>query len=99
MADLASWLSSINKACGALLAPLEDDYGVEKVEDLLLLDPDDVKALTDTLRMSGRGSSRHMFSFPHGTCGEFCLARLNLGTGTGMGTGTADVYIGVYRQR
>jgi hypothetical protein len=50
MGDLAAWLGAIHKTCTELLGPLDDDYGVDTVEDMLLLDSDDVKALTDTLK-------------------------------------------------
>ena len=41
--DLAAWLGAVK--CGALLAPLDNLYGVDKVEELLDLDPEDVDAL------------------------------------------------------
>ena len=43
---LAEWLEGIS--CGGLLGGL-DDYGVETVGDLLLLDPPDIKALAGTI--------------------------------------------------
>ena len=41
--DLAAWLGAVK--CGALLAPLKNQYGIDKVEELLDLDPEDVDAL------------------------------------------------------
>ena len=43
---LGEWLEGIS--CGGLLGGL-DDYGVETVGDLLLLDPPDIKALAGTM--------------------------------------------------
>ena len=47
MASLGEWLERIK--CSALLDQL-DDYGVETTEDLLLLDPPDVKNLAGLLK-------------------------------------------------
>jgi hypothetical protein len=43
MGDLASWLGDVHKTCVALLGPLDDEYGVEEVDDLLNLDPEDIE--------------------------------------------------------
>jgi serine/threonine protein kinase len=50
MSDLAAWLSAVHKGCAALSGPLEDDYGVEEAEDLLVLTPEEVEALVSTLK-------------------------------------------------
>eukprot|EP01049_Picozoa_sp_SAG25_P013585 SAG25_NODE_2148_length_1894_cov_1.398886_1_plen_493_part_01 len=50
MGDLAAWLGAIHTTCAALVGPLDDDYGVETVEDLRLLEPEDIEALADTLK-------------------------------------------------
>eukprot|EP01047_Picozoa_sp_COSAG01_P077265 COSAG01_NODE_13854_length_1526_cov_5.946741_1_plen_317_part_01 len=52
MGDLAAWLSAIHKTCVELLAPLDDDYGVETVQDLLNLEPEDIDKLVDKLKRS-----------------------------------------------
>eukprot|EP01047_Picozoa_sp_COSAG01_P045471 COSAG01_NODE_4189_length_5250_cov_12.234735_6_plen_339_part_01 len=52
MGDLAAWLGAIHKTCGDLLAPLDDDYGVETVEDLLNLDAEDIDQLVALLKKS-----------------------------------------------
>eukprot|EP01047_Picozoa_sp_COSAG01_P074174 COSAG01_NODE_12311_length_1762_cov_1.805773_1_plen_315_part_01 len=52
MGDLAAWLGAIHKTCGALLTPLDNDYGVETVEDLLNLDAEDIDQLVTLLKKS-----------------------------------------------
>jgi hypothetical protein len=36
MGDLAAWLSAVHKTCVELLGPLEEEYGVDEVEGLLV---------------------------------------------------------------
>lgn len=50
MSDLATWLGSIHHTCADLVAPLDANYGVETVDDLLLLEPSDVTAIIETLK-------------------------------------------------
>jgi hypothetical protein len=50
MGDLEAWLGAIHKTCATLLRPLDDDYGVEEVQDLVHLKPEEVEALTSTLK-------------------------------------------------
>jgi hypothetical protein len=52
MGDLHAWLGAIHKTCVALLAPLDGDYGVETVEDLLNLEPEDIDRLVALLKRS-----------------------------------------------
>eukprot|EP01047_Picozoa_sp_COSAG01_P064649 COSAG01_NODE_8592_length_2725_cov_20.421173_1_plen_93_part_00 len=47
MGDHAAWLSAAHKSCVELLGPLDEEYGVDEVEGLLDLDPEDVDALVD----------------------------------------------------
>ena len=52
MGDLAAWLSAVHKTCVELLGPLDDDYGVETVQDLLNLEPEDIDKLVEKLKRS-----------------------------------------------
>jgi hypothetical protein len=52
MGDLAAWLSAVHKTCVEILGHLEEEYGVDEVEGLLDLDPEDVDALVDRLKKS-----------------------------------------------
>ena len=50
MSDLAAWLSAVK--CGALLGSLGAEYGVDTVDELLDLDPDDIDALCALVKKS-----------------------------------------------
>eukprot|EP01047_Picozoa_sp_COSAG01_P010114 COSAG01_NODE_425_length_17240_cov_29.899306_1_plen_458_part_10 len=52
MGDLAAWLSAVHPTCTALLAPLDAEYGVGEVSDLLDLEPDDIDKLEALLKRS-----------------------------------------------
>eukprot|EP01047_Picozoa_sp_COSAG01_P124204 COSAG01_NODE_53174_length_341_cov_0.636364_1_plen_64_part_01 len=52
MGDLNAWLSAVHKTCTALLRPLDDDYGVAEVEDLLDLEPEHLDQLVAMLNVS-----------------------------------------------
>eukprot|EP01047_Picozoa_sp_COSAG01_P071365 COSAG01_NODE_11056_length_2018_cov_1.075000_2_plen_238_part_00 len=51
MGDLRAWLCSVHQTCEGLLEPLDDEYGVKEVEELLLLDPEHVEQLCDLLKV------------------------------------------------
>eukprot|EP01047_Picozoa_sp_COSAG01_P074934 COSAG01_NODE_12680_length_1700_cov_11.066209_1_plen_377_part_10 len=52
MGDLAAWLVAVHKSCPVLEAPLDDEYGIDEVEDLLLLEPQHIDKLCDLLKMA-----------------------------------------------
>eukprot|EP01047_Picozoa_sp_COSAG01_P117699 COSAG01_NODE_46364_length_400_cov_8.435216_1_plen_67_part_10 len=52
MGDLAAWLSAVHPTCAALLGPLDTEYGVGEVNDLLDLEPDDIDKLEALLKRS-----------------------------------------------
>ena len=52
MSELAAWLGAVHRACAALARPLDDEYGIESVEDLILLEPDHIEKLCDLLKMA-----------------------------------------------
>eukprot|EP01047_Picozoa_sp_COSAG01_P129270 COSAG01_NODE_58706_length_304_cov_1.014634_1_plen_69_part_01 len=49
MADLAAWLSAIHKSCVDILAPLDEDYGIDEVDSLLDLEPQHIDRLVAML--------------------------------------------------
>eukprot|EP01047_Picozoa_sp_COSAG01_P071427 COSAG01_NODE_11080_length_2011_cov_2.835774_1_plen_490_part_10 len=52
MGDLAAWLGAVHKTCTELLGPLDDEYGIDEVEGLLDLDPEDIDRLEAMLKKS-----------------------------------------------
>eukprot|EP01047_Picozoa_sp_COSAG01_P037456 COSAG01_NODE_2977_length_6764_cov_17.259865_1_plen_748_part_00 len=52
MGDLAAWLDAIHKTCATLLGPLDDDYGIDVVQDLVNLEPAHIDRLVDMLKMN-----------------------------------------------
>eukprot|EP01047_Picozoa_sp_COSAG01_P105731 COSAG01_NODE_34916_length_540_cov_0.621315_1_plen_130_part_10 len=52
MGDLAAWLGAIHKTCTELIRPLDDEYGIDEVERLADLDPEDIDKLVAILKKS-----------------------------------------------
>eukprot|EP01047_Picozoa_sp_COSAG01_P057406 COSAG01_NODE_6633_length_3569_cov_13.963689_2_plen_518_part_00 len=52
MGDLVAWLGAIHKTCSALATPLDDEYGIDEVEDLVNLEPGHIDHLVDMLKMN-----------------------------------------------